>query len=61
MAVHKKRLTEVYVMGTHYLLRKQAYSNTVKILLQRKKNESFQLKNSYIFHISAQKLDCGTR
>ena len=25
------------------------------------KNESFQMKNSEIFHISAQNIDCGTR
>ena len=23
------------------------------------KNENFQIKNSYIFHISAQNIDCG--
>ena len=25
------------------------------------KNENFQIKNSNIFHISAQNIDCGTR
>ena len=34
-------------------LRKYAYSNTLKIL--QPKNEKFQIKNSDIFHISAQK------
>ena len=38
-------------------LRKQAYSNILKIL--RPKNENFQLKKSDIFHISAQNIDCG--
>ena len=40
-------------------LRKHAYSNILKILLP--KNESFQIKNSDIFQISAQNIDCGTR
>ena len=39
-------------------LREQAYSNILKILLP-KKNESFQMKNSKIFHISAQNIECG--
>ena len=34
-------------------LRKQAYSNTLKIL--QPKHENFQVKNPDIFHISAQK------
>ena len=38
-------------------LRKHAYSNILKILLQ--KNENFHLKISDIFHISAQNIDCG--
>ena len=38
-------------------LRKQAYSNTLKILPP--KNENFQLKNPNIFPISAQNIDCG--
>ena len=37
-------------------LRKHAYSNTLKILPP--KNENFQIKNSDIFHISAQNIDC---
>ena len=40
-------------------LREQAYSNILKILPQKKKNESFQMKNSKIFHISAQNIHCG--
>ena len=40
-------------------LRKQAYSNILKILPP--KNENFQIKYSDIFHISAQNIDCGTR
>ena len=39
-------------------LRKHAYSNILKILPP--KNESFLIKNSDIFHISAQNIDCGT-
>ena len=38
-------------------LRKHAYSNILKILPP--KNENFQIKNSDIFHISAQNKDCG--
>ena len=38
-------------------LRKHAYSNISKIL--QPKNEIFQIRNSDIFHISAQNIDCG--
>ena len=38
-------------------LRKHAYSYILKILPP--KNENFQIKNSDIFHVSAQNLDCG--
>ena len=38
-------------------LRKHAYSNILKILPA--KNENFQIKNSYILHISYQNIDCG--
>ena len=38
-------------------LRKHVYSNILKILPP--KNEIFQIKNSDIFHISAQNIDCG--
>ena len=37
-------------------LRKHAYSKILKILPP--KNENFQIKNSYIFHNSAQNIDC---
>ena len=37
-------------------LRKHAYSNILKILPP--KNENFQIKNSDIFHISVQNIDC---
>ena len=36
---------------------KHAYSTILKILPP--KNENFQIKNSDIFHISAQNIDCG--
>ena len=42
------RLTDV--------LRKHAYSNILKTLPP--KNENFQMKNSDIFHISVQNIDC---
>ena len=38
-------------------LRKHAYSNILKILPQ--KNKNFQIKNTDIFHTSAQNIDCG--
>ena len=38
-------------------LRKHAYSNTLKILPP--KNDNFSEKNSDIFYISAQNIDCG--
>ena len=38
-------------------LLKHAYSNILKI--SPPKNEDFQIKNSDIFHISAQNIDCG--
>ena len=38
-------------------LRKHAYSNITIILPPN--NENFQIKNSDIFHISAQNIDCG--
>ena len=40
-----------------HALRKHAYSNILKILPP--KNENFQMKNSDIFHISAQNIDYG--
>ena len=50
MTSHKRRFIES-------TLRKHAYSNILKILPP--KNENFQMKNSDIFHISAQNIDCG--
>ena len=46
-------------LGTygHTPLRKHAYSNILKILPLKKEN--FQIKNSDIFHISAQSIDYG--
>ena len=38
-------------------LRKHTYSNILRI--SHPKNEKFQIKNSDIFHISAQNIDCG--
>ena len=38
-------------------IRKYAYSNILKILPPN--NEKFQIKESDIFHISAQNIDCG--
>ena len=43
--------------NTLWALRKHAYSNILKIL--QPKMENFQIKNSDIFHIYAQNIDCG--
>ena len=53
-------MKEITILKSHCSstsLRKYAYSNTLKILPP--KNENFQIKNSDIFHISAQNIDCG--
>ena len=42
------------ISAAHY--EKHAYSNILKLLPPR--NENFQIKNSDIFHISAQNIDC---
>ena len=42
---------------TEHSLQKHAYSNMLKILSP--KNENFQIKNSDIFHISAQNIIYG--
>ena len=39
-----------------YALRKHAYSNILNILQTKKEN--FYIKNSNIFHIPAQNIDC---
>ena len=44
-------------MNNIFTLRKHAYSNILKILPP--KIENFHVKNSDIFHISAQNIDCG--
>ena len=43
--------------GTIISLRKHAYSNILKI--SPPKTENLQIKNSNIFHISAENTDCG--
>ena len=45
------------LMKTHNTLRKNAYSNIMKILPP--KNENLQIENSDIFHVSPQNIDCG--
>ena len=46
-----------YINASMATLRKHAYSNTLKILQLKK--AIFQIKNSDIFHISSQNIDCG--
>ena len=48
---------KICIFYVTYPLRKQAYSNILKILPS--KNENFPIKTSDIFHISAQNIDCG--
>ena len=50
-------ITSRLFLSSFLSLRKHAYSNILKILPQ--KNESFQIKKSDIFHVSAQNIDCG--
>ena len=50
-------LTLRLIINLSLALPKHAYSNILKILPP--KNENFQIKNSNIFHISAQNIDCG--
>ena len=49
----RKSIMQIYSVA----LRKHTYSNILKILPP--KNENFLIKNSDIFHISAQNIDCG--
>ena len=48
---------EIRKISIFSFIRKHAYSNTLKILPP--KNENFQIKNSDIFQILAQNIDCG--
>ena len=52
-----ERMSQHLVWMTRKTLRKPAYSNILKIVPP--KNEIFQIKNSDIFLISAQNIDCG--
>ena len=47
----------IYHIRSYFTLRKHAYFNILIILPP--KNENFQIKNSDIFHNSAQNIDCG--
>ena len=51
------KYNKTYILWSCVVLRKHAYSNILKIL-QPKKGK-FQIKDSDIFHISAQNIDCG--
>ena len=55
----KWKKPQLYVQKNiiYVTFRKHAYSNTLKILPP--KNENFQMKNSDIFLISAQNIDCA--
>ena len=52
----KSEIVRINVRAHNFTLRKHAYSNILKILPP--KNENFSVKNSDIFHISAQNVDC---
>ena len=56
MHKNKQEVTKIISL-VQKSLRKHAYSTVLKILPS--KNENFQIKNSNIFHISAQNIDCG--
>ena len=51
------RIFDFIPIGLRQALRKQVYSNILKILPP--KNEHFANRNSDVFHISAQNIDCG--
>ena len=53
----KFRVSWPFGSGEEAKNRKHVYSNILKI--SPPKNESFQIKNFDIFHISAQNIDCG--
>ena len=58
--IFKNKVYNIYIFIFYFLfcsLRKHAYSNILKILQLKKEN--YQIKNSDIFHISAQNIDCG--
>ena len=62
VCTRQKCIVEAILMSTPdipllYTLRKQAYSNILKILQPKK--EIFQIKTFDIFLISAQNIDCG--
>ena len=61
MFILYQKLVCKYMCGETLIksLRKHAYSNILKI--SPPKTENFQIKNSDIFHISVQNIDCGTR
>ena len=54
-------LTDLYVLVSSYIVtcitKTCLFKYTEKFTT--KKNENFQMKNSDIFHISAQNIDCG--
>ena len=50
-------MSDINRLRNLFALRKHAYSSILKIL--QPKNENFQIKNSDIFHIIAQNIDCG--
>ena len=50
------RINAVWSMPSRFTLRKHAYSNIQ--LISPPKTENFEIKNTVIFHISAQNIDC---
>ena len=59
LLINSKYCRHMSPINTEKSLQKHAYSNILKI--SSPKTESFQIKNSDIFHISAQSIDCDTR
>ena len=57
LSINATKSNIVHFRNPTLSLRKHAYSNIVKILPLN--NELFPIKNSNIFHISAQNIDCG--
>ena len=55
--LNKSMLQYCFYLLMFLTLRKHAYSNLLKVL--QPKQENFPIKNSHIFHISSQNIDCG--
>ena len=57
-SISEEMIKEMFLLSFYFnALRKHAYLNILKILPP--KNNNFSIKNSDVFHVSAQNIDCG--